>query len=439
MPYLKKLPEMKNICLYFQIHHPFSFRRLRFFDIGESKAWYDDSRILSEIHDAAANYYLPTNNFLLRLIHQTKENLKVSFYISGTSLDQFLMYTPKVIRSFRQLADTGQVEFIGGTASHSIASLACKKEEFKRQIKLNRERIKQYFGQNPRVFVNTDLLYTNQIGKVLSESGYQTVLTNGIKKILQWRGSNYVYSGQDQSNLRVLFRNDGISNEFSSLLGNPNYLEKPEQMEPLFALLDTLQQDEPVVNIYLNYKTIGGFGQEAKQQYFRAFVLKIMNDQSFRFSLPSALVEHSSPIAEIGSDEPVCWAEHFHSSWYPGNELQKEALRQLFKYEKQACCSENPSLQKDWQYLQTADHFHLMDKNHPDYEGSSSSQNTYKSNYDAFINYMNILEDFRIRLKNEESRQKTYMSLKHPFLPCIIEKPYSGHFFENSGINAQTI
>jgi alpha-amylase len=432
-------PEMKNICLYFQIHHPFSLRKLRFFEIGESTAWYDDSRIESEIHDAAENYYLPTNNFLLRLIHQTKENFKISFYISGTSLDQFLMYTPKVISSFRDLADTGQVEFIGGTASHSIASLAGKKEEFKHQINLHRERIEHYFGQKPRVFVNADLLYTNQIAKVVAESGYLTILTNGAKKLLQWRGSNYLYSGEDQPKLRILFRNEEISNEFSLVLGNPDPPEKPEQSGRLSGLLEALQPDEPVVNIYLNYKVLGGFGLEAKQQYFREFVLKIMSDQSFRFSFPSAMAEQYSPIAEIGTDEPVCWAEHFHSSWYPGNELQKEALRQLYKFEKRARCSENLNLQKDWQYLQTSDHFQLMDENHPDYDERGSFKSIFKSNYDAFINYMNILEDFRIRLKTEKARQKTFRSVGHPFLPCIIEKPYSGFTFENSGINAQSL
>ena len=244
---------MKNICIYFQIHHPFSFQTFRFFEIGESKSYYDDLRIEREINEATTNYYLPTNEFLLKLIFQLKGQLKLSFYISGTALDQFLMYAPMMINSFRLLADTGQVEFIGGTASHSIASLADNNEEFKRQIKLSQERIEYYFGQKPQVFVNTDLLFTSHIAKIVAEAGYRAIFTNGAKKLLQWRSPNYLYSNQDQQKVNILFRNEGISNEFSHLLGNPEVLIKPEPMKQLFAALKAIRPEEPLTNIYLNY------------------------------------------------------------------------------------------------------------------------------------------------------------------------------------------
>ncbi|WP_319228986.1 hypothetical protein [Draconibacterium orientale] len=397
---------MKSICLYFQIHHPFHFRTFRFFDAGESKPWYDDSRNEREIQEAVTNYYLPTNNYLLKLIHQTKGKFKLSYHISGTSLEQFLMYTPKMLNSFRQLADTGQVEFTGGTASHSIVSLADKMDEFKRQIHLNREQIDYYFGFKTQVFANADLLYTNQIGEAVAETGYKTIITNGAKKILQWRSPNFLYSGKDVNGIKILFRNESISNEFSSLLNNPDNLEKPEQTEQLFEILKTIRPEEPVLNIYLNYKVMGGVGLDAKQRFFRLFVSKIIKDQTFAFGLPSETAEQFGSVAEIGSEEPVCWVEHFHSSWYPGNELQKEALKQLLKLEKRVLGSSDPNLKTDWRYLQTSDHFHLMDENHPDYLEQSLSQGIYKTRYDAFINFMNVLEDFRQRLKADRNRHK---------------------------------
>jgi len=397
---------MKNICLYFQIHHPFHFRTFRFFDVGESKTWYDDSRNEMEIREAVSNYYLPTNNYLLKLIRQTKNKLKISFHISGTSLDQFLMYDPKILNSFKQLADTGVVEFTGGTASHSIVSLAGKMGEFKRQIALNREQIEYYFGQIPQVFVNSDLLFTNQIAETIAESGYQTIFTNGAKKILQWRSPNFLYSGKEPNKIKILFRNEVISNELSCLLNNPGNLEKPEQMKQFFAILNTIRPEEPLVNIYLNYKAIGGIGLDIKHRFFSLFVSKIIKDQTFGFGLPSEITENFSPVAEIGSDEPVCWVEHFHSSWYPGNELQKEALKQLLKLEKQVNKSQNPNLKADWQYLQTSDHFHMMDENHPDYSLYRSDLSNQKSKYDAFINFMNIIEDLRQKLKVKVTIQK---------------------------------
>ncbi len=390
---------MKNICMYFQIHHPFHLNTFRFFDVGESKNWYNHLRNEAEIKEYVTNYYKPTNNFLLELIRQSKDKLKISFHISGTSLDQFLIYTPNILNSFKQLSDTGQVEFTGGTASHSIVSLSDGKEEFKRQIALNRDQIEYYFGQKPQVFVNSDLLFTNQIGDIVAETGYPAILTNGAKKILQWRSPNFLYSGTVLKKIKILFRNEGISNELSRLINNTGQMEKPEQFITTF---NTIRPEEPVLNIYLNYSVLGGTGLDVKQRFFHVMVSKIIKEQTFSFSLPSAVVEQYSSVAEIGSDEPVCWVEHFHDSWFPGNELQREALKQLLKLEKLVIRSANPNLRTDWHYLQTSDHFQLMDENHPDYCQNCSNQIMHKSRYDAFINFMNILEDFRQRLKAEK-------------------------------------
>lgn len=397
---------MKNVCLYFQIHHPFWFQTFRFFDIGESKSYYDEWRIEREMRDAAANYYLPSNEFLLKLIHQYKGNLKVSFNISGSALDQFLIYTPLLFNSFRQLADTGQVEFTGSTNSNSIISLTDNKNKFIQSINRNKERIDYYFGQKPKVFINTDLLYNNQIAQAVAEAGYLAILTNGTKKILQWRSPNYLYCGEDQKQVSVLFRNEKISNELSSLLARTNQLEIRKQFEQLFAVLDTIPIDEEIINIYFNYKLLGGIHRLEKQRLFRTFVSKIIKKENYRFKLPSQIIEQYGPVSAIGTEEPICWVEHFHSDYYPGNELQKDAINQLFKLCNKVEKTDDNNLMIDWKNLQSSDHFNLMDENHPDYY-ENPTQNVYKSKYDAFINYMNILEDFRLRLKSKKVKPES--------------------------------
>ncbi len=415
---------MKNICLYFQIHHPFSFQTFRYFDVGNSKSYYDDFRIEREINEAVTNYYLPLNDFLIRQIDQSKGKLKLSFYISGTALDQFLIYTPKILTSFRQLADTGQVEFMGGTSSHSIVSLGENKEEFQRQISLNRERIEYYFGKKPQVFVNTDLIFTNRIYEIISDSGYPALLTNGCNKILQWRSPNYFYSGENQKKIKILFRNEFISNEFATLLQNPAILENPEILKQFLAKFQAIGDEEPLINIYLNYLTLGGTAIDSKLHYFRRFISKINNSKQYRFDLPTVLMEKFGPVSEIGTEEPVCWAEHFHPSYYPGNELQTDAMSQLFKLKTQTEHLDNTNLKIDWQYLQTSDHFHLMDENHPAYHDEFSNTYIYKSKYDAYINYMNILEDFRHRLAAEKARKKIKSKVLHqPIHKALFVRP----------------
>jgi len=405
---------MKNICLYFQIHHPFSFQTFRFFDIGEHKSYYDDLRIEREIQEVSTNYYIPTNNFLLKLIHQSKGQLKLSFYISGTALDQFLAYSPKLINSFRQLADTGMVEFAGGTDSHSIASLAENNDEFVDQIYLNKERILQNFGQNPKVFVNSDLLFINQIATSVGKAGYSAIFTNGAKKMLQWRSPNYLYFSEVQKRLKILFRNEVVSNELSRLLGDTDTIGKPDSIKQILNYLYAIKPEEPLVNIYLNYNSLGGYGMDNKHRFFRKFVSKIISAPSVCLSLPSEILERYMPVAEIGTEVPVCWKKGFHSSYYPGNNLQKEAIKHLFKLREKVKSIENQNLKIDWQYLQTSDHFHLMDENHPDYATTESNSGIYKSKYEAFINYMNILEDFRQRLKSEKRKVKSEKTIQKP-------------------------
>jgi alpha-amylase len=392
--------------------------------VGNSKSYYDDFRIEREINEAVTNYYLPLNDFLIRQIDQSKGKLKLSFYISGTALDQFLIYTPKILTSFRQLADTGQVEFMGGTSSHSIVSLGENKEEFQRQISLNRERIEYYFGKKPQVFVNTDLIFTNRIYEIISDSGYPALLTNGCNKILQWRSPNYFYSGENQKKIKILFRNEFISNEFATLLQNPAILENPEILKQFLAKFQAIGDEEPLINIYLNYLTLGGTAIDSKLPYFRRFISKINNSKQYRFDLPTVLMEKFGPVSEIGTEEPVCWAEHFHPSYYPGNELQTDAMSQLFKLKTQTEHLDNTNLKIDWQYLQTSDHFHLMDENHPAYHDEFSNTYIYKSKYDAYINYMNILEDFRHRLAAEKARKKIKSKVLHqPIHKALFVRP----------------
>ena len=60
-------------------------------------------------------------------------------------------------------------------------------------------------------------------------------------------------------------------------------------------------------------------------------------------------------------------------------------------------------LQKDWDYLQVSDHFYYMCTKFFSDGAVHSYFNPYDTPYDAFINYMNVLSDFKIRLKNSAS------------------------------------
>jgi alpha-amylase/alpha-mannosidase (GH57 family) len=58
----------------------------------------------------------------------------------------------------------------------------------------------------------------------------------------------------------------------------------------------------------------------------------------------------------------------------------------------------DPKIQIDWKYLQTSDHFYYMNTKFFIQGSLHSYFNPYNSPYDAFINYMNVLSDFEIRV-----------------------------------------
>src|SRR5665648_500424 len=173
---------MKSICFYFQVHQPFRYRRYRFFDIGNDHYYYDDYSNESILRKVADRCYLPTNKLMLELITKYKGKFRIAYSISGLALEQFELYAPEVLDSFKALADTGHVEFLSETYAHSLVSLK-NKDLFRQQIQEHDLLIEKYFGQKPAVFRNTELIYSDEIGEVIAEMGFKAMLTEGARNM----------------------------------------------------------------------------------------------------------------------------------------------------------------------------------------------------------------------------------------------------------------
>lgn len=157
---------MKKICFYFQIHQPFRLKRYRFFNIGKDHYYYDDFSNEDIMQRIASESFIPANRVLFDLINQNKGRFKVAFSISGTALEQLEIYAPEVITGLRQLADTGNVEFLAETYAHSLASMY-DPIDFKNQVKQHSDKIEMLFDQKPTAFRNTELIYSDDIGKAV--------------------------------------------------------------------------------------------------------------------------------------------------------------------------------------------------------------------------------------------------------------------------------
>lgn len=399
---------MKALCLYFQVHQPLRLKRYRFFEIGNDHYYYDDYTNESIIRKLAYDCYLPANNILMDLILSHKGKFKLSFSISGLTLDQFEQYAPEVIESFQELAATGCVEFLAETDVHSLVSLK-NKDEFTNQVKAHAQRIEKLFGQKPRIFRNTELIYSDSIGEMVAELGYKGILTEGARHVLDWKSPNYLYCSATNPELKVLMRNyklsDTIAFGFTA--------ESDLRTEEFIILLNEIDKKEDLVNIFMNYETFRG--ETGIFDFLRHLPRAILKNSEFEFATASEIAENYPAVSSVHVLHPISWTdkERDLSAWL-GNHLQDEAYNKLYELRDSVLRINDDHLNKDWQFLQASDHFHYMCTKYFTKDNVHPYVNPYNSPYDAFINYMNILSDFKIRLTELDiQKEKTTSEYKY--------------------------
>jgi len=388
----------KSICLYFQVHQPTRLRLYRFFDIGRDSHYYDDFTDRTILQRIARRCYLPMNKLLLDLIEKHKGDFKVTFSITGSALEQFDRYEPEVIDSFRKLADTGCVEFLAETYYHSLASLASA-SEFKHQVEKHSKAIEDHFGVKPTAFRNTELIYSDAIGKQVYDLGFKTMLTEGAKHILGWKSPDYIYTDPLQKHLKLLLRNYTLSDDIAFRFSDKGWKDWPLTGEKFLSWLKAADGD--IVNLFMDYETFGEHQKEASGifEFMRYMPEALLGDGSFEFTTPTLAARKLKAIAEIEVPDAISWADEERdiTAWL-GNELQQDAYNKLYEQTEKLSLVNDPVLWEDFGHLQESDHFYYMSTKFFSDGEVHSYFNPYNTPYEAFINYMNALSDFIIRI-----------------------------------------
>ena len=386
---------MKTICFYFQIHQPFRLKRYRFFDIGNDHYYYDDFQNEEIIHRIAEKCYLPANRTILEMIRNSGGKFKVAFSISGVALEQMEIYAPEVIDSFKELAATGNVEFLSETYAHSLASLG-DMDEFKHQIKKQEDKLQTLFGVKPTVFRNTELIYSDDISEVVYEMGYKGMLTEGAKHILGWKSPNYMYASAVQPDLHLLLKNDRFSEDLSDRFTDYSWNEYPLTADKYINWIAETPESEQVINLFMNYEVLGSLhpAESGIFEFFKALP-RYAAERGISFSTPSEIFKLMKPVDTLPVAYPISWVdEEMDCSSWLGNVLQQEAFRKICEIGARVHMCEPRRIRQDWYYLQSSDHFYYMSTKHMGKGGFSP----YDSPYEAFTNYMNVLSDFIVRV-----------------------------------------
>lgn len=390
----------KAICLYFQVHQPFRLKRYRFFDIGHDHYYYDDFSNESIMRKVAEKCYIPANKVILDLINKHKGKFKVAFSLSGLAINQFRLYAPEVLESFRKLAETGMVEFLAETNSHSLVSLRSK-FEFEHQVESHKAMLKEFLDVVPTSFRNTELIYSDTIGSWVADMGFKSMLTEGAKHVLGWKSPNFLYCNSLNPRLKVLLRNFVLSDDIAFRFSNRNWNSWPLTADKYAGWINKLASKSELVNIFLDYETFGEHNWKETGIFdFLAFMPgAILKKTPFKFMTPTEIADTLQPVSAIGIPSPISWADEERdiTAWL-GNELQVAALDKLYSLVGKVNKCNDVLIKKDWEYLQSSDHFYYMATKFFSDGAVHAYFNPYETPYDAFMNYMNVLSDFEIRL-----------------------------------------
>jgi alpha-amylase len=409
----------KAICLYFQVHQPFRLKRYRFFDIGHDDYYYDDYTNESIMRKVADRCYLPANKVILDMILKHKGKFKVTFSLTGLAINQFRLYAPEVLDSFRELAGTGMVEFLAETNSHSLSALRSR-SEFETQVAQHTAMLKEYIGVEATSFRNTELIYSDTIGSWVAEMGFKAMLTEGAKHVMGWKSPNYLYCNALNPRLKILLRNFVLSDDIAFRFSNRDWSEWPLTADKYASWIAKLGTRRELINIFLDYETFGEHNSKETGifSFLEHLPSSILKKTPFRFMTASEVADQLQPVAPISVPSPISWADEERdlTAWL-GNELQVAALDKLYSLAHKVARSEDKLIRKDWEYLQSSDHFYYMATKFFSDGAVHAYFNPYETPYDAFMNYMNVLSDFEIRLNKlfpdtAEQNQISRLSLK---------------------------
>lgn len=391
---------MASVCFYFQIHQPFRLRRYSVFDTDRS--YFDEVKNAEIIRKVAHKCYLPANRMFLELIRQHEGRFRIAYSITGLAMEQFQKYVPEVMDTFHRLNDTKCVEFLNETYAHSLAFLYSR-EEFRAQVELHQQLIKKLFGQEPRVFRNTELVYNNDLAHFVAHMGYDAILAEGADQVLGYRSPNFVYRPPHSPNLKLLLKNYRLSDDIAFRFSNRAWSQWPLTAEKFARWVNQINGNGYLCNLFMDYETFGEhqWADTGIFDFMRHVPHEVLKHKDNDFLTPSQVIDRYDAVAEIDVPNMVSWAdtERDLSAWL-GNAMQSNAAHELYKLEGALKEKGDEQLLADWRKLTASDHFYYMCTKYWADGDVHKYFSPYESPYDSYINFMNVLDNVRARSRD---------------------------------------
>ena len=364
---------MPDVALCFELHQPLRLRRWPkdyvFSDFEADRlleSYFDYGFTRAIFQRAAGKSYYPATRLLLDLVRTSTQDgspFKLAFSLSGCFIEQCEAFEPGLLDIFRELVDTGSVEFLSETYYHSLAYFFKDSEEFEEQVRMHQNLTKRLFGYQPSTFQNTEMIYCNGVAKRAEELGFKGIYTEGTEKILGNRSPNFVYRPDGRKQIKLLLRNYQLTDDIAFRFSLRTWPGWPLTAEKYARWLADTPGD--CISIFMDFETLGEHHWEATGifDFLKYLPRELSKYSQLNCVTPSEAIQRHDVAGEIEAQDsnPVSWAdlERDTSAWLL-NKMQLDSFERLRKLEPQLKRLGDPYLLKAWRYLQTSDHIYYM-------------------------------------------------------------------------------
>ncbi len=425
---------MIPICLYFQVHQPYRLRRYNYFDVGREHRYFDDAANAELLRRAARKCYRPATEMLARLLER-HPGFAVAFSLSGCLLEQLAEWDPDTLAALRNMLEKsgGRVEILAETSHHSLAWLASR-DEFAAQVDAHRVLLGEALGlpvagaAAPRVFRNTELIYSDALALWLEAHGFAGVLADGVRPLLDAGAPNphHLYRAATPGGLPLLLRDPRLSDDIAFRFSQHGWSEWPLTAEKYDRWISALSGE--ILSLFMDFETFGEhqWRETGIFEFFEEWVDRTAA-RGGTFWTPSQAIAHLPRRETLSAPRPISWADEARdlSAWQ-GNDLQTDALRRLFALETRVKESGSEDLRRDFRRLSTSDHFYYMATASSGSQGRGMSAadaevhayfSPYESPYEAYIAYVHVLSDLERRLPRRGRTADEAAGARRPAAP----------------------
>lgn len=252
-----------------------------------------------------------------------------------------------VIEQIKDCAKNGQIEFTGGVKYHPFLPLL-PKDEIKRQIELNEQTNRKYFGKfwRPQGFFSPELAYNEKVAQVAKEMGFKWILAEELACPFK-PDFKKIYNIKNIPNFKVILRDKRISVLILSAIVR-NLESLIQEIGP-----EKLKKDRYVLTV-MDAETFGHHRPGLEN-----FLFQIYNDKKINKVFTSDLIKEFGINQEIELRDST-WSSEEQDFW-----LKKEQEHSFTLWQH----PQNPIHHLQWEFTYfTIDLVKKLDKKSPAYQ-----------------------------------------------------------------------